>query len=117
MLNAAVIRLLAPPVARAGAVEPVRRERAFAPGREPAVVLPIRRGDLRTTAEIARTGTAVPGAFDGSIAFLAHHIAQEVLPPSRAVLDLRLHGHPGLAAYAAMDAADAGQEPAYGAWA
>lgn len=111
MSNTSAIRLPGPltpraarPAAAVEAAAPTGSKDGFAPQRESGAA----RTDRRNLPAVIRAprieGTAThPGGV--STAYLAQHIAQEILGPSRMALDLRFHHHPGFDAYAAMQAA------------
>jgi hypothetical protein len=115
-LPASPIPRTAPPTAAVEAAVPADRKNGFAAQRETGAAAAERRNLPAVIPKTRTEGTAVRQAGD-SLPYLAQHIVQEVLGPSRVSLDLRFHGHPGLAAYAAMQAAEPQPPATRRAWA
>ena len=93
------------PAAPVEAVAPAGSNDSFPPQRESGAARTERR-NLPAVIRAPRTEAAAPRPAGVSVPYLAQHIAQEILGPSRMALDLRFHHHPGLDAYAAMQMAE-----------
>lgn len=111
MTSISAIRLPGPhapraahPAAAVEAVAPSGSNDRFAPQRESGAARTERRNLPAVIGAPRMEGTATRPA-GVSLPYLAQHIAQEILGPSRMALDLRFHDHPGFDAYAAMQAA------------
>ena len=119
MSSPSSIRLLAPPVQRTtavAAVAPAGQDEGFAPRRESGAARTERR-NLPAIIRPAQDDDWAARPLGASAPYLAQHLAQEVLGPSRMSLDLRFHDHPGLAAYATMQAAEQPSAAQRRAWA